>query len=89
MAEIPTDPAIPRSAFQGGSGKAEQGDPPIIPHRNIAERVADFGNGSQIMMGLHQLLEPDVFGVLNRPNDDLLKTQTCSLALSCTKQEPF
>lgn len=52
-AEGPSDPAISRGTFPGGSGEAEEGDPLITPEGHVPEGFANFGQGPQVMMSLH------------------------------------
>ena len=54
--EVPADPGVPRPALQGGRGKADQRHPLAPPARHVPLRLADLGQGAQIMMRLHQAL---------------------------------
>lgn len=73
MAKVPADPAIPSFALQGWSGKADKGHPFIEPGGNIPKGLADFWQGTQIMVFLHQFLVAFFFGLANGSNKDLLE----------------
>ena len=75
MAKIPADQAISNFALQGWSGKADKGYPFIETGSNIANGFADFWQGTQIMVFLHQLLVTLFFGLVNGSNKDLLEIQ--------------
>ena len=57
VAEAPTDPAITRGTFQGGGGEAEDGDPLATAGSDIPDCFADFGQGLEIVMLMHQFLK--------------------------------
>ena len=75
MTKVPADPIISSFALQGWSGKADKGYPFIEPGSNIPNGFADFWQGTQIMVFLHQLLVTLFFGLVNGSNKDLLEIQ--------------
>ena len=56
VAEIPADPPIPNRALPGCGGKAQQGNPLIVPGDDIPQGFANLGQRPQVMMRLHQRL---------------------------------
>ena len=67
----PADPAITGAALQSGSGKAEEAKPFIVAGDDIPDRIADFRQGSKIVIFLHQFLEFRFFWRFYRPDDNL------------------
>jgi len=73
VAGRPPDPAVPRRACPGGGRKAEQGHPVFTPRGHVPEGFANLGQGAQIMMRLHKLLEPWGFSALSETNTEVLQ----------------
>lgn len=61
MAEAPPDPTVTRRTFQCGGGKAEYGDPSITKSGDIPDGFADFGQGLEVVVRMHQLLKALLF----------------------------
>jgi len=75
MAKMPTDPAIASGTFEGSGRKADQANPLTADTCRISQGFADFWQGAQVMMLLHQVLEALVFLPANQPHNDLLEIQ--------------
>lgn len=57
MAESPPDPMVTRGAFQGSGGEAKDGHPLVLKGGDIPDGLADFGQGLEVVMRIHQLLK--------------------------------
>jgi len=57
VAEIPTDPGIPRATLPGGGGEAQQDHPLARPGSDVPQRMTNLRQCPQVMMRLHQALE--------------------------------
>ncbi len=75
----PPDPAVPRRAFPGSGRKAEQRHPFGLPDGHVPEGFANFGQGAQIMMRLHELVKPWGFSGLNGTNTEVVQDHAWSL----------
>src|SRR4030042_7004534 len=75
IAGVPSDPTIPGSALQSRGGKAQKGYPLIDPEGNVPEGFADFRQGTQVMMLLHQFLITLLFEPTNGPDKNLSQIQ--------------
>ena len=53
MTEIPTNPAIPHRALEGGGGKAQQSYPFLPARGDVPERLADLRQSPQVVVLLH------------------------------------
>jgi hypothetical protein len=83
MAEVSADPVISGSALQSGGGKAQKGYPLIAPEGNVPEGFADFRQGTQVMMLLHQSLIALLFGRTNGPDKNLSQIQNGHPQMKC------
>lgn len=75
MAEVPSDPTLTDRALPGSGRKAQKGYPFITPGGHVPKVLADFGQSSQVVKGLHSLLETLLLRRENGPDKDFLQVQ--------------
>ncbi len=79
VAEIPTDPGIPRATLPGGGGEAQQDHPLARPGSDVPQRMTNLRQCPQVMMRLHQALEAFLLESSHRLQMNFAKVQAYGL----------
>ena len=81
-AEVPPDPAVACPTLQRRGREHRQGEPRTVTMRDVPQRVPDLGQRPEIMVRLHQLLEPSFLLRADNIDDDFGQSHRSSSTLN-------
>ena len=81
-AEVPPDPAVACPTLQLRGREHRQGEPRTVTMRDVPQRVPDLGQRTEIMVRLHQLLEPSFLLRADNIDDDFGQSHRSSSTLN-------
>ena len=79
-AEVPPDPAVACPTLQRRGREHRQGEPHTVTMRDVPQRLSDLGQRPEIMVRLHQLLEPSFLLGADDIDDDFRQSHRSASA---------